>query len=187
MKKKSILLVDDDENLLHSISRDLTLANYEVAITSNGQDAIQLLANHHFNLVVTDMKMPEIGGLKVLQEAKKINPEVCVFLLTGYGDMTSAIEALRLGADDYLLKPCDMREFLLRISRHLEKQEAFQKLKMYEKIMPVCSYCKKIRDDTGTMRGKGAWMSMEQYFRIRQGVLTSHGCCPDCIDKIEND
>jgi len=110
-----------------------------------------------------------------------------VIILTGYGDTTSAYEALRLGADDYVLKSCESDELMMRIQRCLEKQNAFQKVKFYENILPVCVYCKNIRDDVGTEHGKGKWLRMEEYIRTKSESNNSHDCCPVCYEKHKDD
>ncbi len=185
MRKKSILLVDDEEIILNSFGMDLRKENYDVSLAINGKKAISLLNSNEFDLLVTDLSMPGLDGLQVLKEAKKMNSLTGVIILTGYGDMTSAIDALRLGADDYLLKPCDPDELIIRIERCLEKQEAFQKVKLYENILPVCMYCKSIRDDTGTDHGKGKWQSMEDYIHNKSGAAISHTFCPQCQERTE--
>ena len=101
--------------------------------------------------------------------------------------MATAIEALRLGADDYLLKPCDTDEMLLRVARIFEKQEAFRKVKLYESILPVCMYCKRIRDDSSGNSEAENWMMMEDYLLQKSGTLVSHGCCPACFEKHMDD
>ncbi len=187
MRNKSILLVDDEQIILHSIGRDLRMQDYVVTLAANGEDAINLLKCNQFELVVTDISMQGLDGIQVLKEAKKISSIISVIILTGYGDMVSAIDALRLGADDYLLKPCDPDELVMRIERCLEKQEAFQKVRFYEKILPVCMYCKSIRDDSGTEPGKGEWLTMEKYIYHMSGTDISHGICPGCYEKHFND
>ncbi|MGK5093417.1 response regulator [Deltaproteobacteria bacterium TL4] len=182
MRPQNILLVDDEESILKSFSKELNHAGYKVTTAVSGEDAISKLTNHHFDLLVTDLAMPGVGGITVLQAAKKQDAEIRAIILTGYGDLTSAIEALRLGADDYLLKPCNIEELLLRIKRCFEKQEAFRKVKLYENILPVCMYCKNIRDDSGTEIGKGKWISMEEYLHLKSGTDVSHGCCPQCFE-----
>ena len=181
--KKAILLVDDEQIILDSLQRDLGGEGYLVVTAASGDEAIAKLQDGVFDLVITDLVMSGTGGIEVLAAAKRIDAEICVIIQTGFGDMTSAIEALRLGADDYLLKPCDSEELLLRMARLLEKKEALAKLKIYEDILPVCMYCKKIRDDRGTRPGKGVWLSPDQYLLRRGGVEVSHGCCPDCCRK----
>ena len=187
MQNKSILLVDDEEIILNSIGMDLRRENYNVTLATSGEEAITLLQDKRFDLVVTDLSMSGMDGIQVLKEAKKIHAMTGVIILTGFGDMTSAIDALRLGADDYVLKPCESDELIIRIGRCLEKQEAFQKIKFYENILPVCMYCKSIRDDTGTEPGKGKWMRMEEYIHKKSGANISHGICLECFEKHKDD
>ena len=118
--------------------------------------------------------MPRIDGISVLKEARKQIPDISMIMLTGFGDMTSAIEALRLGADDYLLKPCDVEELLLRVNRCFEQREINRKVKIYENILPICMYCKDIRDDTGKEHGKGKWQTIEEYLYKKSDIDMSH-------------
>ncbi len=184
---KTILLVDDEEIILDTFGMILRQENFEVTLATNGEEALGLLKDNQFNLVVTDLSMPGIDGIQVLKEVKKINSLTGVINLTGYGDMTSAIDALRLGADYYVLKPCRTDELILRIQRCIEKLMAFQKIKLYENILPVCIYCKNIRDDTATEPGKGEWLQMEEYIHKKSGTDISHGCCPACYEKHKDD
>jgi len=134
-------------------------------------------------MMITDLMMEGMDGITVLKEAKQIDPEIGVIILTGYGDLSSAIDALRLGADDYLLKPCDTDELLFRIGKIIEKQELKQRLKMYEDILPICLVCKKIRDDSESKPGEGNWMPVDQFLTAKAGKSMSHGYCPDCGQK----
>jgi len=183
MKNKTILIVDDEVVLLESMAKDLAKEHFSITKALSGEDAIALLRDNEFDLILTDLAMPGIGGIEVLKKAKQKNPLAGVIILTGYGDMASAIDALRLGADDYLLKPCDPDELILRIDSCFKKIEAFQKVKFYEKILPVCIYCKCIRDDTGVEPGNGEWKSMEEYIYQKSDTSISHGCCPECYTK----
>ena len=184
MEDKSILLVDDEEIILHSLGRDIRQENYDVTFAPSGEEAISLLkGGRQFDLVVTDLSMSEVDGIQVLQEVKKINSFMGVIILTGYGDMTSAIDALRLGADDYLLKPCESEELLIRIARCLEKQEALHKIKIYEEMLPICCVCGDIRDDTGVEKGKGSWMKSAEFIIEKTIAKVTHTYCKDCIKK----
>ena len=187
MRNNKILIVDDEESILMMLRKDFEEEGYQVMTASSGEEAIGKLQNIPFDMVISDLAMPGADGIAVLNEAKKINPDIIAIILTGYGDMTSAIEALRLGADDYLLKPCDTEELLLRAARCRIKQEALQKVKVYENILPVCMYCKSIRNDTGTEHGKGKWMRMEEYINLKSGTDISHGICPVCYEKHKDD
>ncbi|MDM8535248.1 response regulator [Desulfobacterales bacterium HSG17] len=187
MRNKIILLVDDEESILNSFCKDFEYEGYTVGTASSGEQAVTKLQNSHFDLVITDLVMPGVDGIGVLKEATKNVPDICVIILTGYGDLTSAVKALRLGADDYLLKPCDTDELLLRVSRCLEKQDALRKIKVYENILPICMYCKSIRDDTGTEHGKGEWMQVDKYLYRKCAANLSHGYCPECFEKHKDD
>ncbi len=187
MLKNTILLVDDEEVILESLSRDLEYQGFSVDTAEDGRQAIVLQEKNEYNLVITDLMMPGLSGIDVLQKVKSASQHTGVFLLTGYGDMESAIEALRLGADDYLIKPCNPDEFSLRISRFIEKQEALRTIRLYENILPICAYCKSIRDDTGVVPGKGEWVSVETYISRRSGIMFSHGICPRCFEEHQDD
>lgn len=189
MKPKSILLVDDEQIVVQSLSRELAFAEFEAEITTAacGKEAIEQINARNYDLVVTDLMMPGLDGFQVLKAAKKKNGLIIVIILTGYGNMKYAIDALRLGADDFLQKPCDPDELIFRISNCLEKQELQKKVAVYEHVLPMCSSCKRIRDDRDSERGKGQWHTLEEYLLEEKGVLVSHGCCPDCFNKIMQD
>ena len=183
MRKYSILLVDDDPIITAGTGSDLEEKGYDVTTADSGEKAIGLLSKSSFDLVITDLVMAPINGIGVLEKSKEINPEAMVIILTGFGDITSAIDALRLDADDYMLKPCEPEEMYFRVSRCLEKLELKRKIKIYEDILPVCCMCKKIRDDSGREHGTGQWMSMEKYMHDNAKVDITSTYCPECAKK----
>ena len=185
--KKKILVVDDEEVIRASLARDLEYQGFSVDKAEDGRQAILLLEKYEYDLVVTDLIMPDRSGIDVLRKAKSAPQPTGVFILTGYGDMESAIEALRLGADDYVLKPCNPEELFLRIESFIEKQEALRTIQLYENILPICAYCKSIRDDTNVVPGKGEWVSVETYISRKSGAMLSHGICPKCFEEHKDD
>jgi DNA-binding NtrC family response regulator len=187
MSNKVTLLVDDEELIRETLSRDLKEGGYEVLTAAGGEQVMQFLRQSHVDLVVTDLVMEGMDGIEVLQAAKEYDPEVCVVILTGFGDLASAIAAVRHGADEYLLKPYDFNDLHLRISRCLEKQELQRRIKIYEEFLPICSVCRKIRDDCGKAHGSGEWLSMEEYFSRRTGIKPSHSYCPVCFKQVEEE
>ena len=118
-----ILLVDDEHSILDTIGPLLEAKGYGVTSVDNGKAAIEVVAKRNFDLVITDLVMDEPDGIEVLKNTKELSPETMVIILTGYGDMESAIDAFRFGADDYLTKPCNIQEIYFRVSRCLEKQD----------------------------------------------------------------
>ncbi len=126
--KISILFVDDEEIIRKSFARELQMEDFAVTAVASGSEAISALENDQFDLVITDLMMPDIDGFGVLKAVKKLRPQTSVIILTGYGDMRGAIDALRLGADDFTLKPCEHEELVFRIRRCLEKQSLLQRM-----------------------------------------------------------
>jgi len=186
MKRKSILLVDDEQIILDTLARDLTsdTLKFDVSCAACGEEAIARIHADSFDLVITDLIMPGLDGFQVLKAAKQRDPNTMVIVLTGYADLEFAIDALRLKADDFLQKPCDTDELLFRISNCFVKQDLQRQLTFYEKILPVCAYCRKIRDDRQAGTGQGGhWYVLEEYLRTVKGASVSHGCCPECFEK----
>jgi len=180
---RRILMVDDEIIILKTLAVKLAEEGFDITTANSGEKAAELLNNLQFDLVITDLMMEGLDGIKVLKKSKKVSPNISVIILTGYGDLTSAIDALRLGADDYLLKPCDIDELLFRISKCFEKQDLKKKVEMYEDILPVCMVCKKIRADSTDEPGVDKWMTVDQYLTTKAGKSMSHGYCPDCGKK----
>ena len=181
MKQKSILLVDDEKFILSSLSRELASDNFKVTPAASGEIALAKLEEDSFDLVITDLRMPGVNGFQVLEATKRRDERTMVIILTGYADLDSAVDALRSGADDFLQKPCDIDELLYRISNCVAKQDLQRKVAQYENILPVCSYCKKIRDDRPGTSAKGRWQSVEEFFNTAGKGHVTHGCCPDCF------
>ncbi len=129
MKRYDLLLVDDDAMSLKSLASLLEMKEYRVTRSNSGEEAIEQLNHGRFDLVITDLVMYEIDGIRVLKEVKTLDEDTKVIILTGYGNLTSAIDAMRLGVDDYILKPCDPEEIFFRISRCLDNLELQRKVK----------------------------------------------------------
>jgi len=121
MKKPAVLLIDDEEAILAGISYVLEKNGYRVVTANGGEQGLEVFKKENLQMVITDFVMDGIGGLEVLKQVKEIEPETMVVIMTGHGEMDSSIEALRLGASDYLLKPCKEEELLFRVTRCFEK------------------------------------------------------------------
>jgi DNA-binding response OmpR family regulator len=183
MRTKKVLLVDDEPLILESTARELAEDDFNVSRAANGAEAIAAMSATSFDLVVTDLVMPMADGFQVLKAAKQRDARTMVIILTGYGNMESAVDALRLGADDFLQKPCEMDELRYRMANCFVKQDLERKVAFYETILPVCSWCRKIRDDRQGEHGQGDWYTLEEYLQRVKGVNVSHGCCPECFNK----
>jgi two-component system, LuxR family, response regulator FixJ len=119
MKKPSILIVDDEESIRVSLESILKKKFY-VKTVENGSIALEMLQNDRYDIILTDIMMNDMSGIELLKETKKYFSEIPVLLMTGHSSLDTAIEALRLGASDYLIKPCTKKFLLLSIARCLE-------------------------------------------------------------------
>lgn len=183
MKKYNLLLVDDDPFILEGIGEDLERKGYQVTRAASGDEAVELLGEANFDLVITDLVMERTDGIKVLQKTKELDSNTMVIILTGFGDMISAIDALRSQADDYMLKPCESEEIFFRVARCLEKLELTRKILLYQKILPMCCVCKNIRDDGGKEPGSGEWIPIERFIHEKAHLDITSSYCPDCAQK----
>ena len=187
MRPKSLLIVDDEPIILDSFARELTGAGFEVTTAASGEEAVARITRGRFDLVTADLLMPGIDGLQVLRAAKKRDPQTMVIILTGCGGAGTAVDGLRLGADDYLQKPCDTDELILRISNCLYKQELLRKVALYENFVPVCNYSKKTQEMAKDERGKGSWYNLGDTFLKTEERCVYHGSCAECYtEQIKN-
>ena len=118
---EKILVVDDEAGMREFLQIMLEKMGFEVVASPSGEDAINRLENSHFDLIICDLKLPKIGGMEVLRKSKEINPEVPVIMITAFGSPESAVEAMKLGAYDYITKPFKLDEIQLVINKALEK------------------------------------------------------------------
>ncbi len=125
-----ILVVEDDPQLLPSFKRTLTEAGYEVYTANNGIEALELLRSNTFELILTDIVMEGLNGLQLLEEARKIYLKTPIILITGFSSIKNAEDAIRYGANDYLVKPCEKSELTRRVSLAIEKSRMEESLKM---------------------------------------------------------
>lgn len=112
-------MVDDEDALRTVLSSELEGEGYKVAAAADGADAISILKNQIFDLILLDIKMPNVDGFEVLKFVKETNPETKVIMLTGFADLKNAIESKKLGAEDFVSKPYDLVDLLTTVERVL--------------------------------------------------------------------
>jgi two-component system, NtrC family, response regulator HydG len=117
-----ILVVDDDAGMLRSLAIMLRREGYVVSEAAGGQEAIAQLEHNVFDLIITDLRMEPVSGLGLLRSAKQVSSDIEVILMTAYGNIESAVEAMKLGAFDFITKPFQTEEILLRVKNALEKR-----------------------------------------------------------------
>ena len=122
IEKPKILVVDDEESLREFLEIMLKRDGYNVTIASNGEEALKHLKKMSFDLIITDLQMPKINGMEVLAAAKDHDPDMVVIVVTAFGSTESAVEAMKLGAYDYITKPFKIDEIKLIIKKALERR-----------------------------------------------------------------
>lgn len=120
---EKILVVDDEDIIRESLSYILSKEKYEVSEAPNGKVAFDMLKETSYDLVITDIEMPEMKGIELLDEIKKMNLQTSTIVITAYGSMETAIAALRSGASDYILKPVEFDELLIKVKKLFEVRD----------------------------------------------------------------
>jgi DNA-binding NtrC family response regulator len=121
--KRRILVVDDEKDMLALLRRIITeKTEYDAVLQNNPSKAVEMIEQEPFDLVITDLKMPKMDGIALLEEVKRIRPSAAVIIMTAYATIETAVEATRKGAFDYITKPFRKERILLTIRRALDWQ-----------------------------------------------------------------
>ncbi len=129
----SLLLVDDDDAFRQVLARELARAGFDVSAAGSGAEALRRVAEREPEVVLLDLRLPDMDGLEVLKAIREKSPAVDVILLTGHGSIDTAIESIRNGAFDYVAKPCPLDELEVRIQRALERQALRRRASLLER------------------------------------------------------
>ncbi len=154
MEKKKALVIDDEQIVLDSVSKILIDADYEVDVSLSGLEGLDWSINQNYDIVLTDILMPDIGGMRVLKDIKRVKPSLPVIIITGYATVHSAIQSIKLGAADYIEKPFNPKELLKAVSSALgiaasqtpEEQALIHKEEMIKVLERAASDSKFIYD-----------------------------------------
>jgi DNA-binding NtrC family response regulator len=129
MSPPRILLVDDEERFRVTLGKMLAAQELEVTSLASGEAALEELNRRAYDVVLLDIRMPEMDGIETLAAIKQGHPEIEVIILTGHASMDAALEIIKLGGYDYLLKPCPLEELLLKIDGAYEKKLEREKVR----------------------------------------------------------
>jgi len=127
MEEIRMLLVDDEDDFRTTLANRLKLRKIDVTDAASGNEAIELVRQKSFDVAVIDVKMPGIDGIETLKQIKQLQPAIEIVMLTGHASIESGMEAMKLGAYDYVMKPCDIDELLIKTG------EAYQHKLLKEK------------------------------------------------------
>jgi signal transduction histidine kinase len=134
MASSKVLVVDDEQSVATTIKAILQLDGNEVTAVTSGKEALALLRDNEYDVVLTDLRLDDLDGIEILRETQKLWPDTVSIMLTGYASLESAVSALRGGAYDYLIKPSDVDELRATIGRALERRQLRQRLVELEQL-----------------------------------------------------
>lgn len=158
------ILVADDELYILDVCRRILGKKYDVTVVHSGLEAIQVAEEKPFDLLLTDIKMPGIDGLETAQEVKKIQPDIMCITMTGFSTMETAIKALRLGIDEFVIKPFAPEELTMAIDRAFEKERLRQENIRLKSLLPLFEFNKMLMTttDTDTLLKKVSGLSISE-------------------------
>ena len=176
-----ILIADDDRMSTMMLSRSLERWGFEVVVAHDGASAWeQIVGDAPPALAIVDWMMPGIDGIELCRRirAASLPAPVYVILLTARTSRQDLVAGLEAGADDYLTKPFDPDELRARIHVGQRTLALIANIKRLSGLLPICSYCKRIRSD------HDYWEQVESYITEHTDARFSHGICPTCFDKV---
>ena len=188
-----VLIADDEATSRHLIQATLGEWGFEVLVAVDGEQALRLLkGSDPPEIALLDWMMPGIDGLEVCRRMRAAMPNATTYiiLVTARGGLANVVQGLEAGADDYITKPFDPRELRARLhagarivqlqqallERFHELEDALGRVKQLQGLLPICSYCKKIRND------RNYWEQVDAYVASHSEAQFSHGVCPDCYE-----
>lgn len=182
-EKELILIVDDNPQSIKLLGNILDSKEYATAVAMNGVEALKFLENELPDLILLDIMMPEMDGFEVCRSIKKNKNarETPVIFLTAKKEIDDIVMGFEVGGVDYITKPFNSTELLVRVKTHLDLKKARDEIKKLKRIIPICCNCKKIRDD------RGFWEQVEIYIESRSDAEFTHGICPECAEKLYSD
>ena len=140
MSIANVLLVDDEIEFVETFSERLVMRNLEISKAFSGEEALQVLdENKNIEVVILDVKMPGMDGIETLTEIKKKYPLVEVIMLSGHADVESAIDGMKQGAFDYLMKPCDIDQMIAKVTEAAAKKRQHEEKIIQARIKEITS------------------------------------------------
>jgi sigma-B regulation protein RsbU (phosphoserine phosphatase) len=189
-----LMIADDDARMCLLLRQVLRFVEAEVLVAQDGKEAMALWQAERPQFVIADRVMPGARGTDLCRLIRETPSEgyTYVIMLTACETPEEVVEGLESGADDYVVKPFRPGELTMRVKAGLrvlaleaalgrritELREALDRVHVLEGLLPICSYCKRIRDDNNQ------WHSVESYLRSRADVDFTHGICPNCLARV---
>ncbi|MEO7046156.1 MAG: response regulator [Ferruginibacter sp.] len=129
----SILIIDDEKAIRKTLSEILSFEGYKIDEAGDGEEGLKRFSEKNYDLVLCDIKMPKIDGIEFLEKAKMVNPDVPIIMISGHGNIDTAVEAVKKGAFDYISKPPDLNRLLITLRNATEKQDLVTQTKVLKR------------------------------------------------------
>ncbi len=212
-REDNILVIDDISQNIQVLGGILQHQGYAVSYAMSGRQALSLIASESFDLILLDVMMPEMDGYEVCRRLKQMPDvrKVPIIFLTAKTEQEDIVKGFDLGAVDYITKPFNKPELLVRVRNHLalrhsqefieaqnldlnkknrqlkqlnqELAGAIKKIKTLEGFLPICATCHKIRAENADPKLQQSWISLEAYIHKNTNAQLTHSICPDCMAK----
>ncbi len=167
----NILLVDDEQSYRQLLSLVFEESGHKIRTAKNGRDALEQLQNEAADIIISDVRMPDMDGIALLREARKENPDIGVILMTAFATVDTAREAFILGADDFIQKPFDVEELKLIVKKTLEKQELIKENQAFKKAQREKGNVKNIVGNSDKMQA--IFQMIETVAEVQSTVLVT--------------
>ena len=173
-RRAYVLAVEDSQSIVFLIQQALMRAGFEVAGAASGGEALRQVDSRRPDLILLDVGLPDLSGFDVCAKLKenRWTAGIPVIFLTGNADTASVVKGFAVGGVDYVTKPFRYEELVARVRTHVE-------LHLLRAILPICSYCNRIRNSAGE------WERLESYMHHQTGSQLSHGVCPECYEEVK--
>jgi YesN/AraC family two-component response regulator len=194
-KRGKILVLDDEQIVLDSVTRILQEENYEVKTCRRGEDAVEMLKEGGYDILITDLKMPGMDGLQAMEAMNEVDPDLSMIMFTAYSTVDSAVKAMKLGAVDYIRKPFTPDQLVALVARVMANRKAqFEKLyreDTFDEIKTAISSTLNLREVLDLivqgvvkiMKVKGSSLSLLDKKREKLRVFAYHGLSKEYVDK----
>ncbi len=176
-----ILIVDDDSMSIKILESTLHSLGYETVVASDGLQAMDAFRANSVRIIISDWVMPEMDGLDLCRTIR-ILPSVdyvyFILLTARSAEKENLLQATHAGVDDFLTKPLDRETIWMRLHVAERILEYTTQIRTLKSFLPICMYCKKIRND------ENFWQQIEAYIQEHTGSIFTHGICPECYERV---
>src|SRR4051812_11858515 len=147
-----ILVIDDDPGVRESMARMLGGAGYSVVVAGSGDEGFALARGDAFDVILSDMRMPGLSGLDVLRKLRDVNVDACFIVMTGFGTVDTAVEAMKLGAVDFVQKPFFRDELLMRVRAATDRRQLARQVTLLQRQLPTAASPEGLVGESPAMR-----------------------------------